>query len=169
MRQFRYTALCGERAEIPPLQHPAPSHMPQRAEIWFFEHSLAAPLARPLSRRYAIRALPPPSPGRRASAPELGDTPVVCFADLGAGDLVALQRLVRRAPRVRLIGISRNGARQDAPGCFATLPRKANPSLVRNTVDAAIANIKLAQRERDARAELARAEREMEEIGRASC
>ncbi len=140
--------------------------MPQRAEIWYFEHSLAAPLARPLSRRYAVRALPTPSPGRRTSAPELGDSPVVCLADLGAGDLAALRRLVRRAPRVRLIGISRNGANQSAPGCFATLPRKATPSLVRKTVDAAIANIELAQRERDARAELARAEREMEDLNR---
>jgi HD-GYP domain-containing protein (c-di-GMP phosphodiesterase class II) len=140
--------------------------MPQRAEIWYFEHSLAAPLARPLSRRYAVRALPTPSPGRRTSAPELGDSPVVCFADLGAGDLAALRRLVRQAPRVRLIGISRNGANQSAPGCFATLPRKATPSLVRKTVDAAIANIELAQRERDARAELARAEREMEDLNR---
>jgi HD-GYP domain-containing protein (c-di-GMP phosphodiesterase class II) len=140
--------------------------MPRRAEIWYFEHSLAAPLARPLSRRYAVRALEPSSPGRRTSTPNLGDNPVVCLADLGAGDLVALRRIVRRAPRVRLIGISRNGASQSAPGCFATLPRKATPSLVRKTVDAAIANIELAQREREARAELARAEREMEELNR---
>jgi HD-GYP domain-containing protein (c-di-GMP phosphodiesterase class II) len=140
--------------------------MPQRAEIWYFEHSLAAPLARPLSRRYAVRALPLPSPGRRTSAPDLGDTPVVCLADLGAGDLVVLRRLARRAPRVRLIGISRNGSSQGAPGCFATLPRKADPLLVRKTVDAAIANIELAQRERAARAELARTEREMEELNR---
>ena len=140
--------------------------MPPRAEIWYFEHSLAALLARPLRRRYAVRALQPPLPGRRATAPDLGDNPVVCFADLGAGDLVPLRRLVRRAVRVRFIGISRNGASQSVPGCFATLPRKAAPSLVRKTVDAAIANIELAQRERDARAELARAEREMEELNR---
>lgn len=140
--------------------------MPQRAEIWYFEDSLAAPLARPLSRQFAVRALPHPAPGRRPSAPKLGDAPVVCLADLGAGDLAALRRMVRRAPRVRLIGVSRNGAGESASGCFATLPRKANPSLVRKTVDAAIANIELAQRERDARAELARAEREMEELNR---
>jgi|HubBroStandDraft_6_1064221.scaffolds.fasta_scaffold12481_3 HD-GYP domain-containing protein (c-di-GMP phosphodiesterase class II) len=140
--------------------------MPQRAEIWYFEHSLAGPLARPLSRRYAVRALPLPSPGHRTAALDPGDTPVVCLADLGAGDLVALRRLVRRAPRARLIGISRNGASQGARGCFATLPRKATPSLVRKTVDAAVANIELAQREHDARAELARAEREMDELNR---
>ena len=140
--------------------------MRQRAQIWYFEHSPAAPLARPLSRHYALRALPAALPDRRIPAAELGDTPVVCFADLGAGDLIALRRLVRRAPRVRLIGVSRNGASQRAAGCFATIPRKANPSLVRKTVDAAVANIELAQRERAARAELARAEREMEELNR---
>ncbi len=140
--------------------------MRKRAEIWYFEHSLAAPLAHPLRRRYALRELPSPSPGRRIPAPGQGDTPVVCFADLGAGDLTALRRLVRQARRVRLIGISRNGAGQSAPGCFATLPHKANRSLVRKTVDAAVANIELAQRERAARAELARAEREMEELNR---
>src|SRR5579862_8125025 len=125
--------LRGERAEIPPLQHPAPSHMQQRAEIWYFERSLVAPLARPLSRRYSLRALPLLPPGRRTSTPEVGDIPVVCFADLGASDLVAWRRLARRAPRVRLIGISRNGSSESAPGCFATLSRKANPSLVRKT------------------------------------
>jgi HD-GYP domain-containing protein (c-di-GMP phosphodiesterase class II) len=140
--------------------------MSQRAQIWYFEHSLAAPLAKPLSRQYAVRALPSPVPGRRTSTPELSDAPVVCLADLGAGDLAALRRIVRGAPRVRLIGVSRNGASQSAPGCFATLPRKADPSLVRKTIDAAVANIELAQREQDARAELARAEREMEELNR---
>ncbi|HEV7968839.1 MAG TPA: HD domain-containing phosphohydrolase [Candidatus Acidoferrales bacterium] len=127
---------------------------------------MAAPLARPLSRRYAVRALPLPLAGQRTTVPALGDTPVVCLADLGASDLVVLRRLLRRAPRARLIGISRNGSNPSAPGCFATLPRKATPSLVRKTVDAAVANIEMAQRERDARAELARAEREMEELNR---
>src|ERR1700692_205940 len=140
--------------------------MPQRAEIWHFEPALPAPLARPLSRRYAIRALPLPSPGHRTAALDVGDTPVVCLADLGATDLVVLRGLVRRAPAVRLIGISRNGSSQGAQGCFAALPRRATPLLVRKTVDAAVANIELAQRERDARAELARAEREMEELNR---
>ena len=140
--------------------------MPQRAEIWYLEHSLAAPLVRPLKHRYAVRSLKPPLAWKRDSALDLGETPVVCLADLGASDLVVLRRLVRKAPRVRLIGISRNGSSQSVPGCFATLPRKSNPTLVRKTVDAAIANIKLAQRERSARADLARAEREMEELNR---
>jgi HD-GYP domain-containing protein (c-di-GMP phosphodiesterase class II) len=140
--------------------------MPQRTKIWYLENSRAAPLARPLKRRYAVLAVPPPSPGPQNSTPVIGNNPVVCLADLGAGDLAVFRRLVRNAPHARLIGISGNGSSQNVPGCFATLPRKANPSLVRETVDAAVANIKLVQRERAARADLARAEREMEELNR---
>ncbi len=140
--------------------------MPQRAEIWYLEHSRAAPLARPMKSQYALRVLSPAPPGKRTSAPDLSDTPVVCLADLGASDLNTLRRLVRKAPRVRIIGISRNGSSKNVAGCFATLPRKSTPTLVRKTVDAAIANIKLSQRERAARADLERAEREMEELNR---
>ena len=54
------------------------------AEIWYFERSLAAPLARSLNRRYSLRALSRPSNGHRAAAPLPGDSPIVCLADLGA-------------------------------------------------------------------------------------
>jgi HD-GYP domain-containing protein (c-di-GMP phosphodiesterase class II) len=140
--------------------------MPQRAQIWYFENSLAASLASPLSRTYSVKALPNRLSRRLFSAPEVNDLPVVCFADLGAGGLAAVTRMARRSPRVRVIGVSRNGDAQDTAGCFATLPRKAKPSLVRKTVDAAIANIELAQRERAAQADLARTEREMEMLNR---
>jgi len=164
--QFPYTQTSGERAVFQPLQPPAPSQMPQLAEIWYFERSLAAPLAKPLSRRYSIRALPRSSAGRLAIAPR-GDSPIVCLADLGADDLSSLRQLTRRAKQVRLIGISRNGATSpQEQECFATLPRKANPALVRKTVDAAFANIELAKRERTARTDLRRTEREMEELNR---
>src|ERR1700722_2172426 len=140
--------------------------MPQRAQIWYFEDSLAASLASPLSRTYSVKALPNRPSRRLFSAPEVNDLAVVCFADLGAGGLAAVTRMARRSPRVRVIGVSRNGDAQDTAGCFATLPRKAKPSLVRKTVDAAISNIELAQRERAAQADLARTEREMEMLNR---
>jgi len=140
--------------------------MPQRAEIWYLEDSHAAVLARPLRRRFAVRALPGTAKGRRATPPVPQETPVVCFADLGASDLADWRRLAQKSPRVRLIGVSRNGSAESAPGCFATLPRHANPSVVRKAVDAALANIELSQREKDLRAELSRAEREMEELNR---
>jgi len=141
--------------------------MRQQAEIWYFEQSLAASLVRPLSRRYALKAIPRLYLGRRGVPLGSGDAPVVCLAELGGNDLSALRRLARRAPRVRLIGVLRNGATGERnQGCFATLPREANPALVRRTVDAAFANIELAQRERAARTDLKRTEREMEELNR---
>ncbi|MGD0908519.1 MAG: HD domain-containing phosphohydrolase [Candidatus Acidiferrales bacterium] len=141
--------------------------MRQHAEIWFFEQSLAASLVRPLNRRYALKAIPRLSAGRRGVALGQGDAPVVCLAELGGDDLNVLRRMARRASRVRLIGVSRNGTTGERhQGCFATLPREANSALVRRTVDAAFANIELAQRERAARTDLKRTEREMEELNR---
>ena len=141
--------------------------MPRLAEIWYFERSLAAPLVRPLSRRYTLRELARPASGRRVVVPRSGDTPVVCLTDLGDSNLVDLRRLARRARRFRLIGISRNGSPgEPIPGFFATLPRKPGASLVRKTIVAAFANMELARRERAARAELKRTEQEMEELNR---
>src|ERR1700730_12393503 len=141
--------------------------MPHLGEIWSFERSLAAPLARPLRRRYALRALPRPSRGRTTVLPSSGETRVVCLADVAGRDVPLLRRLASREPRVRLIGITRNGAnREPAAGCFATLPSKAGSTLVRTTVAAAFDNIELAQRERAARVEVRRTERELEELNR---
>jgi HD-GYP domain-containing protein (c-di-GMP phosphodiesterase class II) len=99
--------------------------------------------------------------------PRSGEASIVCLADLARDDLAILRRFARREPRVRLIGISRNGADDaHAAGCFDTLPHKAASALVLKRVAAAFANIELAQRERAARAELERAEREMEELNR---
>src|SRR6195256_1808942 len=141
--------------------------MPRLGEIWYFEQSLTALLARPLRRRYALRALPRSSRGRPTVLPSTGEARIVCLADLAGADLPILRRLVRSEPRVRLIGISRNGADSDrAARCFATLPYKAASKLVRKTVDAAFDNIEIAQRERASRVELKRTEREMEELNR---
>jgi HD-GYP domain-containing protein (c-di-GMP phosphodiesterase class II) len=163
---FRYTTTL-RVSRKPTAAGPAPSVMPQLGEIWYFERSPAAPLVHPLRRRYALRALPRPSRGRPTVLPSSSEALVVCLADLARDDLTSLRRLARREPRLRLIGISRNGGDgEDAAGCFATLPRKAASGLVRKTVAAAFDNIELAQRERATRAELRRTEREMEELNR---
>jgi HD-GYP domain-containing protein (c-di-GMP phosphodiesterase class II) len=138
--------------------------MPSRPELWYFEHSFAAALARPLRRRYALRALGRAGQGGTQLPKSWGALPAVCLTHPGASELPALRRLTRRFPTLRLIALSRNGDPGSVPGCFATLTRKASPALVRKTVDSAVAHIELAQRERSARSELARAEREMEEL-----
>jgi HD-GYP domain-containing protein (c-di-GMP phosphodiesterase class II) len=164
---FLYIAGCGQCTDLPPLPHLPPAHMQPQPEVWYLDRSVAAPLARSLSGRYTVRALSNAVPGRKTPLPRGGKNPVVCLADLGADDLAALRRLTRRIPRVRLIGLSSNGADQQFDAeCFATLPRNANPTLVQKAVDSAVANIELGRRERDARAELSRAEREMEELNR---
>src|SRR3977135_3588287 len=137
--------------------------MPRLGEIWYFEQSLTALLARPLSRRYALRALPRSSRGRPTVLPSTGEARIVCLADLAGTDLPILRRLVRSEPRVRLIGISRNGADGDpAAPCFPTLPYKAASKLVRKTVDAAFDNTEIAQRERASREGLKRTNSAME-------
>jgi len=144
---------------------PAPN-MRRFREIWYLERSRAATLARPLSRRYTLRVLP-----RSARPPEelpgSGQSGIVCLADLDSNELPVLRRVTRRDPDIRLIGITRNsseGAR--AASCFATLRGKANSKLVSDAVIAAFDNIELARRERTARADLKRTEREMEELNR---
>ena len=140
-------------------------------EIWYCEGSPAESLVRPLRRRYALRALPRPNShhktdGRAAAA----DPPAqaVCLADLERDDLGALRKLARQQPGVRLIGLfdDRSADGLADPQLFACLPRKASRALVEKTIAAAFANIELAEREREAREELARAEREMEELNR---
>ena len=141
--------------------------MPPSGEIWYFENTVGAPLIRPLRRRYKLRALPRTSNGDLAPIPRSSDKRVVCLADLGRGDLTALQRLARKLPQVRLIGIPHNAHdRERAAGCFATLPLNATTAQVRDTVAAAFANMELARRERAARNKLRRSEHEMEELNR---
>jgi HD-GYP domain-containing protein (c-di-GMP phosphodiesterase class II) len=166
--RFRYTrALRQVRRSPRSLPHAEASSMPRNVEIWYFERSHAAALVRPLAKKFTLRELARASRGRPLVVPRSGNASVVCVAELDEQNLGSLQNAASRAPAVRLIGISRNdSAGKPVPGFFATLPRKAGPPLVRKTIDAALANIELVQREQTARAELKRAEREMEELNR---
>ena len=134
------------------------------SEVWYFESSLAAPLARPLKRRYTLRAL---SEQNSPSIRDAAKARVVCLADLERDDWTALRRMARTRSAVRLIGVSRNGtSARSSAGCFTTLPRTAGSRQVHAAVAAAFENIELAERERHAQAELRRAEREREELNR---
>ena len=146
--------------------------MPSKNQIWYYEGSPAALLAKRLGRGYALRALPRAKSrtgaGRAAAVPEGNSVRAVCLVDLERDDFNALRKLAGQQPGLRLIGLVRPS---DADGLdvgevFACLPRKASPALVEKTVAAAFASIELAERERLAREELARAQREMEELNR---
>lgn len=144
--------------------------MLEKKEIWYCEGSPAESLARPLRRRYALRALCTPTAEstvpRDTHGPDELPTLAVCLADLERDDLGTIRELAGKQPSVRLIGISDDAAREAPTDSlwFAYLPREAPPTLVEHTITAAFANLELAERERAAHEELARVEREMEEL-----
>ncbi len=144
---------------------PTPLLMQIHSEVWFVEQSLAASFARLLKGRYTLRSLSRTSSDRPRFTNRSGKSRIVCLADLSHNDLNTLQKFAGNRAGVRVIGISRNGAGgEHASECFATLPEKASPKLVRKTIGGAFANIELAQRARLARADLKRTEREMVEL-----
>ncbi len=146
--------------------------MPSVKEIWYCEGSPAESVARALRERYAVRALAAPeSAGKthsRAGVAVGHPAQAVCLADLERDDLSALRELALEQPGVRLIGLAddRSSTAPADPELFACLPREASRALVEKTIAAAFANIELVERERLAREELARTEREMEELNR---
>ncbi len=159
-------------------------------EIRYYEGSPAALLAELMGERYALCSLPPghsplPAPAECDAASQGGNdhsalsgadhcTPAVWLADLEGDDLGVLRQQLLEQPEVRLVGILPEAQDGDAsppdavpsPHVFACLPRNASRALVEKTIEAAFANIDLAQRERAAREDLERTQREMEELNR---
>ena len=76
--------------------------------------------------------------------------------------------MAKQNDRVRIVGISASGSGNDTErrSLFACLPRSVSRSILEQTVAAGFENIELAGRERSAREDLARAERETEELNR---
>ncbi len=144
--------------------------MSSNREIWYLEGSPVATLAESLGRRHTLRALSGSKPWRVApgGAGANSEAQAVCLADLERDDPHALTELARQHSGVRLIGIFGD---QDTDGIadpqwFACLPRQASHAMMEKAIAAAFAHIELAERERSAREELVRAEREMEELNR---
>ena len=160
--------------------------MPQKnnngGQIWFYEDSPAASLVAPLRGQYRLQPFAGRKPGQAHSVhtkssgemASLGadNSPVVCLVDLAQDDFSAVSGLADM-PNVRLIGVVQGEgsiaqAAEDGndPSVFAYLPSKASRALLEKTNAAAFANIELAARERAAREELERTQREMEELHR---
>ncbi len=158
-------------------------------QIRYYARSPAALLVEALGEEYTLCALPEASSsilasvetapssgydGDSAQAAENSGAPVVWLADLQHDDLVALRSQLPQQPETRLVGILPDAETADelppdaraGTHVFACLPRNASRALVGKTLEAAFANIALAQRERAAREELERTQREMEELNR---
>ncbi|MBI3405838.1 MAG: GAF domain-containing protein [Acidobacteria bacterium] len=143
-------------------------------QVWFFEGSPAATLGKSLKDLYVLKTLRPPAKSKAAgvSFPAKDGAAVVCLADMEKDDLDSLRDLAMLDPKVRLIGVldpdeKKSDSLEEATAVvFACLPRKTGRTVLEKTVAAAFANIDLAAKERGAREDLERAQREMEELNR---
>jgi HD-GYP domain-containing protein (c-di-GMP phosphodiesterase class II) len=138
-------------------------------ELWFLESSPAVRLARSLEGEWTPRALSSRALEHRRS-PEKGsakDTAVVCLVDLGRDDYDPLLRAASRHPGMRVValaGSQAEAARAPDGEFFAVLPRRVSSTFLTRAVHSAFENIELAERERTSWLEVARVEREMEEL-----
>lgn len=148
--------------------------------ICYFQGSPAENLLTPLCDEYELCQMPRPSRSAKKTAPRpvagtgaaAGNAagPVVWVVDVAKDGETQLSEVAAHEPGTRVIGIvdsasaSKNSTFDHSEEVFAYLPRSAPTALVEKIIAAAFANIELAARERTAREELARAERDMEEL-----
>ncbi len=138
-------------------------------EIWYLEKSPAAKLAGGLKGDWSRRALTAKelAPGRHKKRPPRAETAVVCLVDLRKDDYEGLLHLASYYPGMKAIGLAGGGAEAaKAPDgeFFTVLPRTSTRTYVARAVIAAFQNIELAARDLESRGDLARAEREMDEL-----
>jgi HD-GYP domain-containing protein (c-di-GMP phosphodiesterase class II) len=149
--------------------------MPIKNQIWLYRGSRASSLARFLRGRYALRQIELERAGggssRSAAAKPVTEndaTPAVWLVDLERDNLALPRKMAKRRASMRLIGVTAGGNASVAArrGMFACLPRSASRDILEQTVTAAFEHIELTERGRVAREDLARAERETEELNR---
>ena len=147
-----------------------------KRQIRFYEGSPVETVVAPLRGRYTLCGVPRSEQSLPAAvaAHEADGEPVVWLADVARDGLAAPAGLLQDNSDIRLIGVveyARGAAALrelkdggDAKQVFAYLPADSPPVLVEKTIDAAFENMQLAARERALREELARTQREMEEL-----
>jgi HD-GYP domain-containing protein (c-di-GMP phosphodiesterase class II) len=157
--------------------------MPSREQIWVSPHCSKQRLAQWLRRRYTIcKALPsqsiegkaalqakPKNPKKYSEQRRLpaSDKPhIVCIADPVRDDLSALRKLTRDNSEVRLIGMvdARPPSGTRGIDWFAWVPHDAAPGVVEKTVRAAFASIESTVKQQATIENLARTEREMQQL-----
>jgi HD-GYP domain-containing protein (c-di-GMP phosphodiesterase class II) len=142
--------------------------MSKDKQIWYLERSPAAKALEPLRESYTLHEVCA-ADGKRITQPT-DALPVVLVADVELDNLDALREFVKKDFSSRLIGLVDDAAREierSAGGnaeVFAYLPRKVSTALLQRVIEAAFENINLATREREAREDLERTQREMDEL-----
>ncbi|HVN07497.1 MAG TPA: HD domain-containing phosphohydrolase [Patescibacteria group bacterium] len=138
-------------------------------EVWYLGKSPVARLAGGVKGDWSLRAISPRDLGRSrsSSVPPRGETAVVCLVDLRRDHYAELLRFASQYPAMKAIGLAGAGAEVErAPDgeFFTVLPRTATRAFVARAITAAFQNIELTLRDLESRGDLARAEREMEEL-----
>jgi len=138
-------------------------------ELWYLEGSPAGKLATSLEGEWTPRALSARALGERRSSKKglPKDAAVVCLVDLASDDYDPLLRAASAHPGMRVVALAgspKQAARAPDGEFFALLPHRVAPAFVSRAVGAAFENIELAERERSSWLEVARVEREMEEL-----
>jgi HD-GYP domain-containing protein (c-di-GMP phosphodiesterase class II) len=142
--------------------------MSKDKQIWFLERSPAAKLLEPLRESYTLHEVRAED-GKGITQPTDG-LPVVLVGDLEKDNLQLLRDVVRTDFSARLIGLVDDAGKllerseDSGAGVFAFVRRKAPAAVVQRTIEAAFENIDLATREREAREDLERTQREMDEL-----
>src|SRR5208282_1372101 len=138
-------------------------------EIWYLDKSPAARLAGKLGggwtpRPFSSRQSRQPRT-RKELPPE--ETAVVCVVDLKQDEYEGLLGAASHYPGMRVIALAGGGAEAAAAPdgeFFTVLPRRSTRAYLARAVAAAFENIELAARDRASREDLARAEREMDQL-----
>jgi HD-GYP domain-containing protein (c-di-GMP phosphodiesterase class II) len=154
--------------------------MQGKQQVRYFRGSPAAELAEVLRGHYDVSVLTEPeesgiprsTPPAASAELDANEAPAVWLVDLANDRTPDLGDTAQEDSNIRLIGVvdpeeSTQQIEKDSSGdtqVFAYLPRQAPHLLIEKVIAAAFANIELAARERAAREELERAEREMEQL-----
>ena len=145
--------------------------MPSHEQVWMSPGCAKQRWARKLGRYYSVlNHLPDPL--EFESSRKLPKFQVVCVADCDAGsrrkDFDRLSALAEMFPRVKFIGMigARPPANTRGIEWFAWIPRHAASEVGEKTIAAAFSSLEVERQKKAAREDLARTEREMEELHR---
>jgi HD-GYP domain-containing protein (c-di-GMP phosphodiesterase class II) len=139
--------------------------MPPLKQVWLTPGSVHSRWAGWLRKKYKVRT-ELPTAAEFEKLRNQGKVQIVCVADPTGGDLKRLREFNKEVAAVRFIGTigAQPPARVRAADWFAWLPKDGSRALVEKTVAGAFENLNLVERHAAANDEVARAEREMEQL-----
>jgi HD-GYP domain-containing protein (c-di-GMP phosphodiesterase class II) len=139
--------------------------MPSLKQVWFTSGSVHRRWAGWLQKRYKVRTGIPAAIDLQEIDSQSRNH-IVCVADPARNDLKRLRQFSKKLKTLRFIGTIGAQAPARAAEWFAWLPRNATRPLVEKTVAAAFESLELAEQRSAANDEVARTEKEMQQLHR---